>query len=790
MVKRHYPRPEFKRARRGGKAWLALLGLALVPAALGGAGYWVLDASRPMLNGTQALPGLAANVEVQRDAMGVPTLTAANRVDLARALGFVHGQERFFQMDLLRRAGAGELSALVGGAALQADRARRVHRLRARAHEMAAALPSDQRALLDAYTAGVNAGLAGLGHAPWEYTLLRETPEPWRVEDTALVVFAMYFDLQASDADAQIARQAEQLSLGPALANFLYPAGGPGDAPLDGSVLPAPALPSTPHSQSWNLPHLAEDVPGSNNFAVSGKLSDTGAAIVENDMHLAIRQPHIWFRARLRVPGSLDITGVTLPGTPFVIVGSNTHIAWAFTNSFIETGDAVIIEQAGADPLLYKTPDGPKKIEKISEQICVAHGECETLVVRQTIWGPIVGKDANLNPVAWHWVADLPNAVKLDGLMGLEAAGSVREALDAAHRAGMPQQNLVVGDSAGHIGWTVIGQIPRRKGLNDQLPHEWSDGSHGWDGFLSASEIPEVIDPADGRLWSANARMLGGSAYALLGDGNYASPVRARAIADDLHAHSHFSETDLLAIANDTRAHELDPWQALMMAVIARHPDGRKFLAMRPYVADWGGAAVPESVGYRLVRQFRDEVISRIYGGLAEPVTARIGIKPPVARQANAVALQLVQAQPAGLVPPPFGAWEDLLRACVVAVGAEVDAQAGGDVAAFTWGARNHTGIHHPLAKAVPLLGWLTDPPDVPVAGDTLVPRVVTPGFGASERIIVSPGHEERGIFEMPAGQSDNPLVAYYGVGEREWVEGEPAPLLPGVAMYRMRLTP
>jgi penicillin amidase len=756
-----------------------------------GYGYWVLDASRPALNGTLPLAGLGAQVEIQRDAEGVPTLTAANRLDLARATGFVHGQERFFQMDLLRRAGAGELSALIGGPGLKIDRERRIHRFRARAEAMMTGLSTEERALLDAYTAGVNAGLAKLGHLPWEYTLLRVAPAAWRAEDTALVTFAMYFDLQADDAAAQIASQAEQITLGPALANFLYPKGGPRDAAIDGSLLPEPPMPANTEKQGMLAPDpFNESIPGSNNFAVSGKLTDSGSAIVENDMHLALRQPHIWFRARLRIPGSLDITGVTLPGEPFVVVGSNTHIAWAFTDSFIETGDAVILETPPNDGLHYKTPDGLKPFEKHVEKICVAHAACEDLAIRETIWGPVVGKDANLNEIAWRWVAHDPSAVRLSGLLGLERAQNFRDALDAAHGAGMPQQNLVVGDSAGHIAWTVIGQIPKRVGLDDQLPHSWADGTHGWNGYLATSDIPEIIDPPNNRLWSANARMVGGASLALLGDGGYVSPVRARAIEDDLNARDHFAETDLLAIANDTRAHELDPWQSLLLATISNHAGSEKFLAMRHYVTDWGGNAVPSSVGYRLVREFRGEVINRIYGGLAEPVSARIGIKPPISNQANYVALRLMRDRPRGLVPPPFGDWEDVAHAALQAVRTDVETQAGGDLEKFTWGARNHTGIHHPLARAVPLLGMITDPPDIPVAGDNLVPRVAVPGFGASERMIVSPGHEEHALFNMPAGQSDNPLVPYYGAGEQTWVEGTPAPLLPGPVAWRMRLVP
>jgi len=811
------------RRRRRSRGRRVVWGLAVfvvaVPVGVAGFGLYVLLASRPALSGNIALANLSAPVTIERDAGGVPTLTAASRIDLARALGFLHAQERFFQMDLLRRAGAGELSALAGPVALTVDRARRIHRFRGRAQAVLAAMPAGDRALLEAYAAGVNAGLAALGHAPWEYTLLRATPLPWTPADSILVVDAMYFDLQDSDPDDQLQAAEAAARLGPAMADFLYPKGVPDDAPLDGSHLAEPPIPThlaggAPAERVTAPP----PAPGSNNFAVAGRLSTTGAAIVENDMHLALMVPNIWYRARLvmpgarqagkpggmpaplpggvtgalpgKLPGALDVVGVTLPGVPFVVVGSNTHIAWAFTDSYIETGDAVVIEPVPGVPDSYRTPEGPRKITTSIEKICVAHGGCEDLAVRETIWGPIVRAGAAGQPVVWRWMAHDENAVGIAGFEWLERATTVREALDAAHTARLPDQNFVVGDAAGHIAWTVIGQVPRRVGLTDQLPHRWGDGTVGWRGYLAPGEIPEIIDPPDGRLWSANARVVGGAAYDALGNGGYAPPARARAIRDDLLAHDRFDEAGLLAIATDTRAHALDPWQALLLHAIDAHAGGFRLAALRPYVADWGGRAEPGSVGYRLVRDFRSEAITRIYAGLAARMTAPGGAVL-MGRNADWPSLVLLATQPPALVPPPFRDWPGLIDAAAVAVADKAgEDAAGGDLAHYTWGARNHTGIGHPIARAVPGLAWLTDPPDLPIPGDAIVPRVSVPGFGASERIVVSPGHEDRALFDMPVGQSDNPLSPYYLAGQRAWVEGVGTKLLPGAARWTMRLVP
>jgi penicillin amidase len=763
-------------------------------AAAGGYGAFVLAASRPLLDGTVRLAGLSAAVQVERDAAGVPTVAAANRLDLARALGFLHGQERFFEMDLLRRAGAGELAGLVGPAALRIDREHRLHRFRARAEAVLAAQSAAQRALIDAYVGGVNAGLAALGHAPWEYTLLRTAPAPWTEADVFLVVDAMYFNLQASDADAQLTKQAEIAALGPSLSGFLDPQGTRYDAPVDGSVLPEPPFPAAlPDALKQGSSHKAAMAPparGSNAFVVSGRLTATGSAMVADDMHLSLTVPGLWYRARMKVTGGdpLDLVGVTLPGTPFLIVGSNGHVAWGFTDGYIETGDAVLLDLLPGDPRYYRTPAGPQPIQRFAEKLCPLRGACETLDVDETIWGPVVGHAPDGTPVVWRWSAHDANAVMTDGFTGLETASTVREALDAAHRAGLPQQNFLVGDRDGHIAWTIIGQVPRRIGLDDQLPHSWADGTHRWDGYLAAAEVPEIVDPPGGRLWTANARVVGGEALGKLGDGGYAEGMRASRIRDDLAARGRFAEADLEAIQTDDVATVLVGWQRLLLAAIDAHAADPRFAAMRPYALAWGETAVPGSVGYRLVEGFRKTGIRLVLGSLLHPVAAALGHDPLAGARAEWPVERLLTERPAALVPPPYKDWNAVNGAILDGLAGAV--QDAGGLDRFTWGTINHTGIHHPLARFVPLLGLLTDPPDVGEAGDVVVPRVAVPGFGASERLVVSPGHEASGLFDMPAGEAGNPWAPYYLAGQGAWQTGMAGPLLPGAERWRMSLVP
>ena len=770
--------------------------VALLLAACAGFVYWIFAGSLPMLEGRLRVAGLDGPVEIGRDAAGVPTLRAGSRADLAQALGFLHGQERFFQMDLLRRAGAGELSALVGARALEVDKARRRHRFRSRAEAILANMPQDQRALLDAYVAGVNQGLATLSHAPFEYSLLRVSPAPWQAADTLLVVYAMYFDLQDSDGWSERRRALLDQALGPSLADFLYPNGNPHEAPIDGIMLPEVPMPETLSKAPAAGAPIEPPAPvkGSNSFAVSGSLTATGAAIVANDEHLGLRMPNIWYRARLVQTGTaesaLDIAGTTLPGLPFIIAGSNTHIAWGFTNSYIATGDAVLLDPAPTNADYYLTPQGQKMLQTVTDQVCVAHGDCQDLAIEETVWGPVVARAADGRRIVWHWLAQDPNAIDFKGELALERAGSVREALDAAHQLALPDQNFVVGDAAGHIAWSIAGQVPRRVGLADGLPHSWADGTRGWQGYLAPEEVPEIVDPPGGRLWTANNRIVGGDALAKLGDAGYDQGDRARQIRDDLLAREHFAEADLLAIQLDDRATALVPWQKLLLAGLTAHQDTASLAAMLPYVRDWGVRAEPDSVGYRLVRGFESEAVTLLYAAYTAPIAKEAEKRQVIPHSTTWPAERLLTERPANLVPAPYKSWDEITLAVLDKLALAVQDEAGGDLARFTWGRQNHTGIHHPLSGAVTLLGRLTDPPDVGMAGDGMMPRVINPGFGASERLVVSPGHEASGIYEMPGGQAGAPLSPYYLAGHEDWVEGKPSPFLPGALRWRLVLEP
>lgn len=788
-------------------AWLLwlLATLLIVALLLGGWFWWRMEGSVPKLDGDVAMAGLSAPVSVERDALGTPTIRGATRNDVAQALGYLHAQDRFFRMDMQRRFAAGEVAALAGASTADIDRRIRPHRFRARAMAAVAAMAPDERAMLDAYVSGVNQGLAELRAQPFEYLLLRGEAAPWKPEDTFLSVMAMYLNLQPALPQRELDRARAAKATGAAMSAFLYPMTTELDAPIDGSRLPAPPMPRAIAPMALPpvlapLPRALDDVRvaqgvGSNNWAVAGSLTQTGAALVANDMHLGLDVPSIWYRARLVVKpaaGSaeapLDATGVTLPGTPFLVAGSNGKVAWGYTNSYIDTSDAVVVDWVDKAAGTYRTPDGVATARSVNERLCVKT-DCESFPVRETIWGPIVATDAFGRTIAMRWTAHEVDAIRLGPALALERAGSVAEAIQIAQRSGIPQQNFTVGDASGAVGWTIIGRVPKRVGFSGQEAVSFADGTNRWEGYLTPADTPVVLNPAGGRIWTANSRVMGGDAFARLGDGGYDAGARAGRIRDLLLAKRRFAPADFLAIQLDDTSTRNRFWQALMLAELKSRNDPRLQAMVAP-VANWGGRALPSSVGYRLVERFRKESVDGLYEAFLGKPEKGLGRRTYVASQAEGPARQLLRQRPGALVPEGYESWDAFIDRTLGKVADDVDAKAGGKLADYTWGEVGRAGISHPLARAIPPLAWVTNPRDVAVPGDAPTVRAAAPGFGASERFSVSPGHEAQGLFHMPGGQAGSPRTPYYLAGHEDWVEGRPTPFLPGPTIWKLRMTP
>jgi len=785
----------------------ALLALAAV-----GAAYGVLYASLPYLEGVLREPGLKAAVSITRDSLGVPTITAADRVDLAFATGFVHAQDRYFQMDLSRRLAAGELAELFGPVALEQDRNTRAFGFRALAREVLAQAPAAQRALVVAYTQGVNAGLKRLASRPWEYWVLRQPPGSWVPEDTVLVEYAMWWDLQANGLRREIQRREINSRLGgpdcaagwKCVLGFLYPAGTSWDAPVPvPGVAEQRADPPLPAPEALDVRGGAAAAPagaarltdsGSNSWAVAGRLTASGAALIANDMHLGQRVPPVWYRARLRtlagVEAPLDLNGVTLPGAPLLVAGSNGHVAWGFTNSYGDWLDVERLACDGAAPRTVRSAAGEVELRVVREQIRVRGRPAAELQVRSGPAGVLLRADPDEH-VCWFgaWLAQLPAATNMN-LLTLERATTVAEVLELAPAIGIPHQNLVVGDAAGHIAWTIAGRIPADSGATR---------ARAVSAWTTPGDHPRIVDPPAGRIWTANARvasdarqqqLIGGDKVAL--GVEYDLGARAGQVRDDLFALSGMvTPRDMLRIQLDDRAQFLARWRGLALAVldaaaIREHPQRARF---RSLVAQWDGRAATGSVGYRLVRTWHDGVQSAAWQMLltALRVPAADAFVPPA--QFEGPLWQMVTAQPLNLLSSSYSGWPEFLLAQVDAASAAL-LHSCPELADCTWGRYNTVRVQHPLSRALPWLAPFLDMPALELPGDHDMPRVQNGAFGASERFAVSPGHESEGYFHMPGGQSGHPLSPYYRAGFLQWARGEPLPFLPGATQHTLSLTP
>ncbi len=761
-----------------------------------------LRASLPELDGEISVAGLVANATIERDADGIPVITASNRADLAFATGFAHGQDRFFQMDMIRRQAAGELSEMVGSVAVELDKRYRFHRFRDKARAVIDRANDHDRTVLVAYTAGVNAGLGSLGARPFEYFVLGGKPQPWKPEDSVLAVFAMYLQLNDARATKDIRRGLAHRVLPEEVYAWMYPQGTPWDAPLMGEPRMVAEIPGADVYSVSDIPDVAPPanetgrypLRGSNNWAVSGALTANGRAIVSNDMHLGLSAPNIYYQARLVVDraGGIEVAGVTLPGTPFVIAGSNTRVAWGFTNSYGDWTDAVLL-QPGAAENTYKTPEGDREFVTHREMIDVKDSDAVSYLVRETIWGPVRDDvDYPDGEIAVSWIAHKPEGVNLR-LIDLENAASVDAALDIANTISMPPQNLVAGDAGGNIGWTIAGRIPKKIDFNAMLPADWS-AEHGWQGWLESEEYPRVVNPASGRIWTANARVTDADALRIVGDGGYDFGARARQIRDGLFAKDTFAPEDMLAIQYDDRALFLARWRDLLLEILDDSAVGNdaELAEYRRLAENWLPRAAPESVGYRLVRAFRLEVEKRVFHALMAPARDAYGEDVQLRRsnQFEAPLWALVTIRPLHMLPSDYTNWGELMLAAVRQNIQYFNENYDGPLSRRTWGEINTAKIRHPLSRNIPLLGDFLDMPADALNGDLDMPKAQGPAFGASERFSVSPGDEANSILHMPTGQSGHPLSEYYARGHEEWVKGLPSPFLPGPAAHKLTLTP
>ena len=775
------------RTRRWVRAALVLIvGLALL--GLTGSGfYWRWSrAALPVVDGTVALPGLTAPVTVRRDEHGIPHLRAASLADALRAQGYVTAQDRLWQMDVLRRAALGELSDAFGEGALRADREMRTLGLNRAARDAEALLPPEARAAIESYAAGVNAYIQAQGDAlPLEFRLLRYRPRPWVATDTLAVGKLLARDLAGGwEQEAYRALFADRLP--PDVQDVLYPTRFPGDHILFG------------HDQDGANASAAEETSrGSNNWVISGAHTATGQPLLANDPHLGLSVPSIWVTIHVQAP-DLDVAGVTLPGTPGVILGRNRRIAWGCTNVHDDSADLYAEEFDPERPEYYRVGGGWERAKVIEEPILVREGTLSsarrTVVhrVRVTRHGPLI--EAFGRQWALHWTG-IDHVQELTAFFLVDRArdwDSFRKALSVYPG---PSQNFVYADVDGHIGWVSAGRLPIRITGDGARPYEGAAPGSEWRGFVPFEELPFVLDPPEGRIVTANNRLVG-TDYPYVVTRGGIPPYRAQAIRDALEAREGWTAEDFARVQAERLSIPHRDLARVLLEAAARHAGDGAWEDVARELSGWDGRLEANSraaaLAFTTFRALGDRVIlPRVKGTpQAERLARRI---PPVHR--------LLSERPASWLPAGDADWDATLLASWQEAQKRLAEDLGPNRATWHYGAINRMAVGHPLSRAVPGLGRLLNPPVIEMGGGPMSPNVLQPtptgGIEApSMRLVADMADPDNTRLTNFMGQSGHPASPHYGDQLGAWLRVEPLRLpfseeaIARITRHTLTLTP
>lgn len=761
-------RPVIRRVLYGIAALVAVL-----LAAMGG-GYLYLRTSLPQADGQVVVRGLHAPVTIARDADGVPLITAADDADAAFGLGFAHAQDRLFQMELMRRYGAGRLAEIFGKRALPIDRQMRVLGLyRAAQAEIPHLSPAVRRGL-EAYAAGVNAFLATRhGALPPAFLVLRFTPEKWRPADS--LVWGKLMDLELAGnyrGELERARLARTLSSDElAFLYPLYPKGAPTTLAALQKIyrlLPLDRL----HAALPPLPVLGP-IYASNNWVVDGAHSKSGKPLLANDPHLEFAAPGVWYLARLKTPEG-EIAGATAPGVPLVIIGHNDRIAWGFTTTASDVEDLYIEKIDPADPNRYVTPTGNASFERREETIKVRGAAPVRLTVRATRHGPVLSDALAPDVVEKGYVLALAAPFLSADDRTAEALWNIDRAGDwSGFRAALrgfvaPQQNTVFADRSGTIGFIAPGRVPIRAHGNAWLPVPGWTGAYDWSGFIPFDALPQATNPASGHFVSANNKIVPDS-YPYFLSRDWDLPNRAERILQRLAAAPVQSPAASAAIQADTLSLAAKRLVPLMVRVT---PNSDLERAAIERLQHWDFHMDADKVAPLLftawLRDFAHDLFATHLGDAAEDYW---GLRPRIIAA-------VLTAHPEWCAPPraPRMAEADPCEA-LLAGSLDTALEAlrnayGPDISAWQWRRAHHAVFANPLWSRIPVLrDWLAI--RVPTGGgfDTVNRGSTTvrddahpfdQRFGAGLRIITDLAAPADSRMIVTPGQSGNPLSRHF----------------------------
>jgi penicillin amidase len=605
------------------------LALIAVPVGIGGGGGYVwLRNSLPVTTGEVSVAGISDTVTITRDNHGIPHVSGATDADAAFGLGYVHAQDRLWQMEFQRRVGHGRLSEILGSATLSTDRFLRTLGTGRAAKSAWTALDADSQAILEAYAAGVNAYLAGNPQLPIEFTVLGFTPEPWQPTDSLVWAKMMSWDLAGNWADEILRATLEQQIGVEATAELLpaYTADGPLILPADQYTAPV-ATADPPQADAavvtggaepellalWQelqqVTGLGGKLVGSNNWVLSGSRTTTGKPILANDPHLGTRIPSIWYLAGMQAE-TFTAVGATLPGLPAVVIGRNERIAWGVTNTGPDVQDLYVERVNARNEVEYNGSWEPLTL--INETILVKDSEPVTLTVRVSRHGPLISDvtPGTGDTLAFRWTSLDPGDATLRAYLNINRADNWEQFRAALRDYRAPMQNFVFADIDGNIGYIAPGALPiRRNGDGSRPAPGWTD-EYEWTGYVDFDALPQVYNPPQGYIATANNQVVDSSYPYLMGTA-WAAPYRAARIVEVIESRAQHSPADMQALQADIVSRQALEFLPAMLAI--QPADDRAAQALE-LLKNWDGTMAADSAAAAVYQAYWQAVPQAVFG--------------------------------------------------------------------------------------------------------------------------------------------------------------------------------
>jgi penicillin amidase len=802
---------------------LLLIGLCFL------AGWWLVHRSLSELDGTLTIPELKEPVTVDRDRWGIPWIRANSLEDLETAQGYVVAQDRLWQMDVLRRAAAGELSEIFGKIALPLDRENRTLGLRLACDDAAKRMDPETQLVVEAYARGVNRYIEDhRGRLPLEFRLLRYGPRPWTPTDTFLISSYMWKTLTTTW-KAKLNRARLTAIVGPEKARDLFVV----DSPLDHYIVGETSSPGTPGGtarapnsdklyltdslfvpaslQAWVdarallAPFDGEpsEITGSNNFVVNGSHTASGKPLLANDTHLGLNIPDIWYLLHVTAPG-WNVQGFALPGAPLVIIGHNNRIAWGFTNSNAEVQDLYVETFNPTDPLEYRVNGAWMKAQLRKELIHVKGQPDEVLDVVVTRHGPIIRRDeasGGGRAYALRWTLTEPAGMDFAYPL-LGRANNWIEFLDVMRHISGPGQNTVFADVDGNLGFALAARIPLRKTGDGALPVPGDTDDYEWTGYIPFDDLPKTINPPAGIIATANARTVGPGYKYFLSD-RWAGPSRTERIYELLTGRTDLRPSDFNAVQNDiVSLPDKFLAQQLLNASQTRQPADSRARDILSRLSSWDGRAASGSVETSFLEYTRHMLMKNLLRPYVGENTTSYELWEPDSEYANIwwrdkIFLEnVLRHRSAVWLPKDYTSYDELLMASADQAVEQISKRAGTqNVFLWNWGRLHPLEMDHPIGRSGILQRLLSIGP-VESDGTVDTVKAMGHGHGPAMRFVADLSNFDNSLMEIATGESGQYGSPYYRDQFPEWFAGRgiPAPFSEAAEdrarVHRLRLVP